>query len=67
MKSQKRSHTERAFNKGYQAAMGGKSWDACPFESGTARQMWMSGWREAREDHWDGFSQAAQIQKLSNI
>lgn len=67
MKRQKRSHVERAFSKGYQAAMSGRSWSSCPFETGEARQMWMSGWREGREDHWSGFNTHTQIQKLSNM
>ena len=67
MKSQKRSSSEKAFNKGYQAAMSGRSWSDCPYESGSARQNWLTGWREAREDHWSGYSPFAQIQKLSNL
>lgn len=67
MKRQKRSHVDRAFSKGYQAAMSGRSWSNCPFETGEARLVWMSGWREAREDHWSGYDTRAQAQKLSNI
>lgn len=67
MKRQKRNHTEKAFAKGYQAAIAGRSWNTCPYESGEARQIWMSGWRESREDHWSGFNQMTQIQKLNNI
>jgi ribosome modulation factor len=67
MKRQKRNPVERAFSKGYQAAMSGKSWSACPFETGEARQTWMSGWREAREDHWSGYNTRTQAHKLSNF
>lgn len=67
MRSQKRSQTEKAFSKGYQAAMQGKSWSNCPYGNGAARQTWMSGWREGREDHWNGLNQMAQLQKLSNL
>ncbi len=67
MKRQKRNHTDRAFHKGYQAAMSGRSWDQCPFETGEARQLWMSGWREGREDHWRGFDTRTQLQKFSNM
>ncbi len=66
MKSQKRSHSDRAFSKGYQAAMNGRSWNACPFE-GTARQLWMNGWREGRQDQWSGYNSFAQAQRLSNL
>lgn len=67
MKRQKRSQVEKAFSKGYQSAMSGRSWDACPFEGGEARATWMNGWREGREDHWSGFDTRTQLQKLSNI
>lgn len=67
MKSQKRSPSEKAFSKGYQAAIAGKSWDKCPHESGPARDTWMSGWREGREDKWNGFSPRAQAQKIINF
>lgn len=67
MKRQKRSHTNRAFSKGYQAAMTGRSWSTCPFETGDARQNWMSGWREGREDQWSGYDTRAQLHKLVNL
>lgn len=67
MRSQKRSPIEKAFAKGYQAAMSGKSWAACPFDSGKARVVWMNGWREAREDHWSGYDTRSQVQKLSSF
>jgi ribosome modulation factor len=67
MRSQKRSPVEKAFTKGYQAAMSGKPWSSCPFESGKARTVWMNGWREGREDHWSGFDTHAQVQKLSSF
>ncbi len=67
MRSQKRSQSDKAFNKGYHAAMMGRSWNTCPYDSGVARQTWMSGWREGREDQWNGLNQMAQVQKLSNM
>ncbi len=67
MKSYKRSHADKAFSKGYQAAASGKSWSACPYESINAKQLWMSGWREGRQDQWNGFNSFAYAQKLSNI
>ena len=67
MKRQKRSHDERAFTKGYKAGVDGRSRTLCPHDSGQARQLWLGGWREAREDQWDGFNRMAQIQKLSNL
>lgn len=67
MKRQKRDHIERAYHKGYQAGIEGRSRSNCPHETGRARQLWISGWREARTDQWDGFNRMAQIQKHSNL
>ena len=67
MKTQKRSNTERAFSKGYQAGIDGRSRSLCPHDNGEARQTWLSGWREGREDHWDGINKAALAQKMSTL
>ncbi|QEY15665.1 ribosome modulation factor [Cellvibrio sp. KY-GH-1] len=67
MKRQKRDQTERAFVKGYQAGIDGRSKSLCPHESGEARQQWLNGWRESRTDQWDGYSRLAQVQKVTNI
>jgi len=67
MKRQKRDQAERAFTKGYQAGIDGRSRSLCPHESGTARQQWLNGWRESRVDQWDGLNRMAQVQKLSNM
>jgi len=67
MKRQKRDQTERAFTKGYQAGIDGRSRSLCPHESGLNRQQWLNGWRESRIDQWDGYSRLAQVQKINNI
>ena len=67
MKSMKRNSADRAFSRGYQAGASNKSWSKCPYETGAARQNWMTGWREGREDSWNGFGRAAQAQRLSNM
>jgi ribosome modulation factor len=67
MKRQKRNPNDRAFSRGYQAGMSGKSWSLCPFNSGDARESWMAGWREGREDQWNGFNNKACAQKISNL
>ena len=67
MKRQKRNLVDRAFGKGYQAGVMGRSRSQCPHEMGAARQEWLSGWREGREDHWNGFNRAATAQKMSYI
>lgn len=67
MKRQKRDQTERAFVKGYQAGIDGRSKSLCPHDTGQARQQWLNGWRESRIDQWDGYSRLAQVQKVNNI
>lgn len=67
MKRQKRNQADRAFGRGYQAGVLGRSRSQCPHEIGPARQEWLSGWREGREDHWNGYNRAVQAQKMSYI
>ena len=67
MKSQKRDQQARAYSKGYQAGIDGRSRSNCPHENKNTRETWMSGWREGRNDHWDGYNRAAQAQKISNF
>lgn len=67
MKRQKRNQIANAFAKGYIAAVKGRSRDGCPHQTGEARQEWLSGWREAREDRWNGYNGAACAQKLTNL
>ncbi|WP_185230354.1 ribosome modulation factor [Teredinibacter franksiae] len=66
MKRQKRAHSERAFARGYMAGTTGRSRSLCPHGTGEARHVWLSGWREGREDHWNGFNTLAQVQKLQS-
>ena len=50
MKRQKRNRMERAHSRGYQAGLGGRSRETCPYHTLTPKEHWMSGWREARAD-----------------
>ncbi len=61
MKRQKRDRTSRAFIKGYQAGLHGKSKSHCPSDTGELRHQWMNGWRQGRSDNWDGFTGVASI------
>ena len=63
MKRQKRDMNSRAYDRGYQAAMAGRSNETCPHEENQHRQHWLSGWREGRSDKWDGLSGVAGIHK----
>ncbi len=67
MKSQKRDTSQRAYGKGYQAGLSGRSKSLCPHETGIPRQLWINGWREARTDQWDGLNRLAQVQKLGQL
>lgn len=52
MKTQKRDRNERAYSRGYQAGLQGRSRDSCPFPETRLRQTWLNGWREGRESSW---------------
>ena len=67
MKRQKRDRSEQAVSKGYQAGYSGTSRDRCPFDTGDVRHQWISGWREGREDRWNGYNITASVQKLNSL
>lgn len=60
MKRQKRDRGERAYSRGYQAGLQGRSRDTCPYDEETMRLTWLNGWREGRDMTWraDETSQA---------
>ncbi|GLS27314.1 ribosome modulation factor [Marinibactrum halimedae] len=66
MKRQKRNPSDRAFSRGYRAGFEGRSRSQCPYETSTIRYEWLHGWREGREDQWNGFDSRASLQRLSN-
>lgn len=55
MKRQKRDRSERAHHKGFNAGINGKAPSACPFETLEAKEQWLGGWREAREEVGKGY------------
>ncbi|MBD3647726.1 MAG: ribosome modulation factor [Pseudomonadales bacterium] len=61
MKRQKRDRHERAFTRGYQIGLHGKSRDLCPYQDSEKRQAWLSGWRTGREANWDGLTGTAGV------
>ncbi|AUM11488.1 ribosome modulation factor [Ketobacter alkanivorans] len=67
MKRQKRDKTSRAFVKGYQAGVSGRSKDSCPFAEIVSRHTWLSGWREGRTDQWEGYTGVSGIHKIANL
>ena len=61
MKRHKRDKGDRAFVKGYQIGLSGKSKDLNPYGDNTIRQSWLSGWRQGREDNWNGYIGVANV------
>jgi ribosome modulation factor len=61
MRRQKRDKSNRAFTRGYQTGVHGKSKDLCPYHDIEARQSWLTGWRTGREDQWDGYVGTAGV------
>lgn len=67
MKRQKRNRSEVAISRGYQAGFSGTSRDRCPFDTGLPRHQWISGWRQGREDRWNGYNTTASVHKISYL
>jgi len=67
MKRLKRDPLERAFVRGYQFGLHGKSRELCPFTLADVRQAWLNGWREGRSDQWDGLKGAAAVHRLNEV
>ena len=63
MRRQKRDMTERAFTRGYQAGLSGRSREICPFETRAVRQRWMIGWHEGRTDQVEGYKGVSGLHK----
>lgn len=66
-KTVKRDVEQRAFSRGYQAGLSGKSKELCPHSATPGRQSWLDGWREGREDHWGGMQGVSAIHRLPVI
>ena len=64
MRRQKRQKENRAFARGYQNGVLGRSRELCPFHEDTAKQAWINGWRTGREDNWDGFRGTAGVCRI---
>lgn len=67
MKRQKRDQTARAYTKGYNAGLSGRSRDFCPFDNLLPRSSWLNGWREGRTDQNYGMTGVASVQNLKNM
>lgn len=65
MKKQKRDLHERAYQRGYHAGLDGRHQDLCPHREEDMRGQWLAGWREGRDDNWNGLNTATGIQKMA--
>ena len=55
MKKHKRDVHRRAYLKGYQPGISGRSRDDCPVaEQASWRTDWQAGWRDGRSGFWEG-------------
>ena len=63
MRRQKRDMNDRAFQRGYQAGLVGRSMDTCPHAGESARQNWLSGWREGRSDNRAGYTGVSGVHR----
>jgi ribosome modulation factor len=54
MKRQKRDRLDRAFSKGFQAGVGGRSKELCPYANLDSRSQWLGGWREGVDGRVNG-------------
>lgn len=64
MRRQKRDMNSRAFERGYQAGMTGRSSDSCPHNNEEHRINWISGWREGHADHQEGLTGVSGVHRL---
>ena len=68
MRRQKRDLSHRAFVRGYQAGFDMKTKSLCPYQADSESGLeWLRGWREGREDQWQGFNAQACQQKVSAL
>ncbi|REG86480.1 ribosome modulation factor [Marinomonas pollencensis] len=67
MKKQKRDLRQRAYLRGYRAGMAGRSKGLSVQYQESARPDWLAGWREGREDMWNGFSPVEGTHKTFSL
>ncbi len=67
MRKLKRDPSERAYKRGYMAGVNGKSKSQCPADSPAVKQEWLNGWRDGRQDNWDGYVGISGVHKLPGI
>lgn len=64
MRRQKRDMNARAYERGYQAGVLGRSSESCPHTSEQQRISWITGWREGHADQRDGMIGVSGVHRL---
>lgn len=67
MRRPKRDMKQRAFDRGYQMGLSGRTSELCPHTVDPQRAYWLQGWREGRHDQWDGINGVTGCHKLSGF
>lgn len=67
MRRPKRDMVKRAFERGYQFGLSGRSREDCPHRGGPHQISWLQGWREGRIDKWNGLNGITGCHKLSGF
>jgi ribosome modulation factor len=64
MRRQKRDMNVRAYERGYQAGLSGRSSESCPHSSEQQRVNWIVGWREGHANQVDGLTGVSGVHRL---
>ena len=67
MKRQKRDKLNRAYSRGHQAGVHGRSKETCPYSDPSPKQYWLNGWRDGWNDQWSGMTGVSGIHKIANL
>ena len=67
MKRHKRNMSQRAYQKGFYAGLGGKNIASCPHSSVEQREQWLAGWREGKDANWSSMTGVAGLAKLNSV
>ena len=65
MRRSKRDMIKRAFERGYQMGLSGRSKETCPHGRGRNQLSWLQGWHAGHVDQWDGATALTGSYQLS--
>lgn len=64
MRRQKRDMKARAYERGYQSGVAGRSSENCPHNTEEQRINWIAGWRDGHSDQIDGMIGVSGVHRL---